>query len=125
AALAAEERASFFCVGSELAWADGETASWKDLIARVRSVFPGKLAYSANWDDYEAVTFWEEIDLLGVTGYNELASASGASDRARAFFYEWWGEGGPLDSRYTPRGKPAEELIRRFFDDIRFVERSR
>ncbi|MBI3722906.1 hypothetical protein HY251_02965 [bacterium] len=199
AELAERAHASIFCVGSELAWADRETDAWKELIPRVRAVFSGKLAYSANWDDYEAVTLWETIDVIGVTGYNELASSPGASDRALrsgwervrdtlsswhrstwpakplvftevgyasqrdaslhpwdytaerevdleeqrrcyeaflatwaperdlsgVFFYEWWGEGGALDSRYTPRGKPAEELIRRFFDDIRFVERSR
>ncbi len=33
------------------------------------------------------------------------------------FFYEWWGEGGPQDRGYTPRGKPALEELRRYFSD--------
>ncbi len=39
------------------------------------------------------------------------------------FFYEWWGEGGSDDRGYTPRDKPAETVIRRFFSDLRVVER--
>lgn len=32
------------------------------------------------------------------------------------YFYEWGGDGGgPADTSYTPRGKPAEELIRRWY----------
>jgi glycosyl hydrolase family 113 len=32
-----------------------------------------------------------------------------------AYFYEWWGEGGPEDRSYTPRGKPAEKVLREYF----------
>ncbi len=32
-----------------------------------------------------------------------------------AFFREWFGRGGPSDGSYTPRGKPAEEDLRRLF----------
>jgi hypothetical protein len=31
------------------------------------------------------------------------------------FFWHWWGEGGPEDGSYNPRGKPAEEVIRFWF----------
>ncbi|HET6203206.1 MAG TPA: hypothetical protein VFI25_10445 [Planctomycetota bacterium] len=34
---------------------------------------------------------------------------------AGAYFYEWWGEGGPEDRSYTPRGKPAEKVLRDYF----------
>jgi hypothetical protein len=36
-----------------------------------------------------------------------------------AFFYEWWGSGGPEDHQYTPRGKPAEALLRRHYAALR------
>ena len=29
--------------------------------------------------------------------------------------WNWWGEGGPRDRDYTPRGKPAEALLRAWF----------
>jgi len=31
------------------------------------------------------------------------------------FIYNWWGEGGMEDTSYTPRKKPAEETIRKWF----------
>ncbi|HEV8374997.1 MAG TPA: hypothetical protein VGR38_02050 [Candidatus Polarisedimenticolia bacterium] len=30
---------------------------------------------------------------------------------AGVYFYLWWGEGGPQDKDYTPRGKPAQDVI--------------
>jgi len=35
------------------------------------------------------------------------------------FFWNWFGDGGHLDNGYTPRGKPAEHLIRWWFQDLR------
>lgn len=187
AALAAEEKVGLFAVGSEL----GSTEAWRDrwyaLISRVRKVYPGRLTYSANWDHYEAVSFWERLDAVGVTGYNELARSDDAAEeelaaawvpvqarlrafaaraakplmltevgypsqdgaarrpwdytvRARAdmeeqrrcfsalarawrddpvlegiFIWEWSGAGGTSDLGYTPRGKPAEIVLRSWF----------
>jgi hypothetical protein len=34
---------------------------------------------------------------------------------AGVFFWHWFGEGGEGDGSYTPRGKPAEDLIRHWF----------
>ncbi|MFH1130832.1 MAG: hypothetical protein V1754_05815 [Pseudomonadota bacterium] len=31
------------------------------------------------------------------------------------FFWDWYGEGGPKDTRYTPRGKPAAKVIQDWF----------
>jgi exo-beta-1,3-glucanase (GH17 family) len=31
------------------------------------------------------------------------------------YFYLWWGEGGPRDKDYTPRGKGAESIIRAWY----------
>ena len=31
------------------------------------------------------------------------------------YFYRWWGEGGPGDTGYTPKGKPAESVLRDWF----------
>lgn len=31
------------------------------------------------------------------------------------YFYNWWGPGGPNDRDYTPRGKPAEKILRRWY----------
>jgi hypothetical protein len=31
------------------------------------------------------------------------------------YFWNWWGLGGPRDTDYTPRRKPAEKHLREFF----------
>jgi hypothetical protein len=31
------------------------------------------------------------------------------------YFYNWWGPGGSLDRDYTPRGKPAAEVLQRWY----------
>lgn len=40
---------------------------------------------------------------------------SGEPRLGGVFFWNWWGEGGPNDHDYTPRGKPAEAVLRRWF----------
>ena len=49
-------------------------------------------------------------------GYEAFARCwRGQPALAGSFFYEWWGEGGPEDNGYTPRGKPALDVLRRFY----------
>ena len=77
--LAAAAGAAALVIGSEL----GSTESWRDrwyhLISRVERRFTGALLYSANWDHYQHVTFWQRLDAIGVTGYFELARDRAAS----------------------------------------------
>lgn len=35
------------------------------------------------------------------------------------FMYNWWGDGGADDRNYTPRGKPAEAVLREWFLQLR------
>jgi len=36
---------------------------------------------------------------------------TGADSLAGVYFYLWWGDGGPDDAGYTPRGKPAASVL--------------
>ncbi len=46
---------------------------FKELIAKIRADFPNlKLTYAANWDEYQSVTFWEDLDYIGVNPYFPL-----------------------------------------------------
>lgn len=47
-----------------------------------------------------------------------LEAWAGAPGLAGVYFYLWWGEGGPADTGYTPKGKPAEALLRGWFAEI-------
>ena len=45
---------------------------WRALIARVRSVYTGRLTYAANYDHYPEIGFWDQLDVIGVNAYFEL-----------------------------------------------------
>lgn len=64
-----------FVLGSELASLEGDADWWRQLAQDTRQVFPGRLTYSANWDRFEAVPFWDALDEIGVSAWFELASA--------------------------------------------------
>lgn len=72
ARLAEEGGADRFGVGSELLSLERHDERWRALIAEVRKVYGGKLFYSANWDHFEPIRFWDALDEVGVTAYFEL-----------------------------------------------------
>ena len=161
---------------------------WAVLIEDVRLTFPDlELMYSANWDHFKEVTFWDLVDVVGMTAYFELTarpdptsadlvarwqtihaelgdfarrlgrplviteigypSIDGAAmwpwDETRTsridleeqrlayesfvrvwsdtsflrgvYWWNWFGFGGAADTSYTPRNKPAQEIIRRWY----------
>ncbi len=157
----------------------------------MKKIYAGGLLYSANWDHYEQVSFWQRVDYVGVTAYNELTSKKDATEEelARAwvpvrdqlvafarkvdrplviteigytsqdgaavhpwdytlksgvdleeqrrcyaafvdawkdepglagvFWWNWYGAGGAKDTSYTPKGKPAEQVLRDYFSAAR------
>ena len=189
ARLAAKHGVDLFSVGSELCSMENELKYWGDLIAEIRSFYRGKLLYSANWDHYKKIGFWNDLDFLGLNGYyeltnhpeptieellrkwweidNELAgwqeqrrkkiifteigypSIDGACHKpwdytretgidlkeqalcyeaffltwgksrklGGVYFWNWYGQGGENDRSYTPRGKPAEKVLIKWFQN--------
>lgn len=62
-----------FCVGTEFRAAiEQRPQFWRNLIQKVRNVYEGPLTYSANWDDWDKVPFWAELDYIGLGGYFPL-----------------------------------------------------
>lgn len=72
AALAQKLNVPLMSVGSELGSMDIHTNKWRNIIKEVRKVYKGKLTYSANWDHYTKVEFFDDLDYAGVTGYFQL-----------------------------------------------------
>ncbi|MEA3328947.1 MAG: discoidin domain-containing protein [Candidatus Omnitrophota bacterium] len=74
ARLAAQYNVELFSIGTELVnttlpmW----QSQWEDVIKEVRSVFPGRLVYSANWDEYKTVDLWDKLDFIGIDAYFPL-----------------------------------------------------
>ncbi len=188
ARLAEELKVPLFSIGSELSSMDVHGDRWRHIIAEVRRVYRGKLTYSANWDHYKKVPFFDALDFAGVTGYFELAREGedptteelvqawrgfyfklmrwqhgigkpliltevgylsqkgtaawpwkeGADEPldleiqrrcyeafrrvwdaeprlAGAYFWNWFGWGGPKSKEYTPRNKPAAKEIAEWY----------
>jgi hypothetical protein len=188
ATIAQETGVDLYVVGSELVSTESHSAEWTKTIRMVRSIYHGMLTYSSNWDHYIDIPFWDQLDIIGMNSYWEMAKkGSPASveevvgrwreiqkdlmafsnrkgkpillvevgwcsmanatyepwdytkldvpldlDLQRrlyeAFFRAWYGNpnfagfmiwewepfapGGPTNRSYTPKGKPAEKVLR-------------
>ena len=61
------------CVGTEFKiGARKREVFWRSLIKKVRNIYKGTLTYSANWDEYQEVPFWDALDAIGVSAYFPL-----------------------------------------------------
>ena len=45
---------------------------WRTLVTDLRTVFTGRITYAANFDGYKNVSFWNDLDLVGINAYFEL-----------------------------------------------------
>ena len=73
AAIADSMRTEMFCIGTEFKiGVVKREAFWRNLIAKVRKIYHGKLVYAANWDEYPNVPFWDALDCVGVNAYFPL-----------------------------------------------------
>lgn len=79
ARMAEEESVSILSVGTELRSSARHVDEWRTLIRDIRAVYSGELTYGANWDSVDAVSFWDDLDYIGVQFYPPLADAPGAT----------------------------------------------
>ena len=188
ATVAEQNHVEVFVVGSELVSTESQLEEWTRTIRQARKDFHGQLTYSANWDHYNGVPFWSQLDLMGLNSYYTLGKTNQASlDEIKrrwqdiqgsllgfqkkinkplvmmevgwcsmgnavtepwdytklsepldldvqkrlyeGYFESWWGKkgfggfmiwawtpnaSGPEDRGYTPEGKPAEEVLRKW-----------
>ncbi|MCP4606724.1 MAG: hypothetical protein GY847_40485 [Proteobacteria bacterium] len=88
AKLAEELKVPLLSVGSELSSMEVDEDRWRLVIAEVRKIYSGELTYSANWDHYEKVNFFDALDYAGVTGYFELAK-KGEDPEVEELVHAW------------------------------------
>jgi endonuclease YncB( thermonuclease family) len=62
----------FLSVGTEYSSLERDTTAWRTIIANVRARYDGRLTYSANWDHLDVLGFWNDLDVVGMTGYHSL-----------------------------------------------------
>lgn len=72
--IAEEEKVELFSIGTEWGkFVETRPQFWKGLIKDIRAVYSGELIYAANWDDYQKVSFWSDLDYIGIDSYFPLS----------------------------------------------------
>jgi len=75
ARLADSLNVEIFCIGTEMkAMALKKPGYWQNLIKQIRMIYGGKLTYAANWDSYDKIAFWDELDFIGIDAYFPLGT---------------------------------------------------
>jgi len=74
AMMAEATNTDLLCIGTELKTSIKQQANlWRQLIKEIKEIYSGKLTYAANWyDEYEHVSFWDELDYIGIQAYFPL-----------------------------------------------------
>lgn len=59
-----------YCIGTEFRkTAVKRPEYWRGLIKKVRASYEGEITYAANWDNYENIMFWNDLDFIGIDAY--------------------------------------------------------
>jgi Ca2+-binding RTX toxin-like protein len=76
AELAQQGGASTFVIGNELSKLSGPEYrdDWVDLINSVRAVYHGEITYAAATDEAINVSFWDQVDVIGINAYPPLTN---------------------------------------------------
>lgn len=73
ATMSKQAEIELFCIGTEFKISvKKRPAFWKQLIEKIRTEYKGKLVYAANWDNYQNIPFWNDLDYIGVDAYFPL-----------------------------------------------------
>jgi hypothetical protein len=97
---------------------------WRRLIRKVREIYSGRLTYAANFDQYEFVGFWDELDLLAINAYfplREIYEPDLSRDELSARLEAGWRDVlQRLDEFLQQRGIPRHRVL---FSELGYVER--
>ena len=76
AKIAQDKKIELFCFGTELGKSvEMRPQYWSMLIKKIRTIYFGKLTYAANWDDFDKVPFWNQLDYIGIDAYFPLSES--------------------------------------------------
>jgi hypothetical protein len=75
--IATELEVEMLCIGTEFSISTKDRPQyWTNLIKAIKLKYPGKLTYSANWDNYESVSFWPDLDFIGISAYFSISEGT-------------------------------------------------
>lgn len=69
-----------YCIATEMqTFVKRRPQFWHRIIKEIKGIYKGKLTYAENWDSYQEVPFWKELDFVGVDAYFPLSEKRGPS----------------------------------------------
>ena len=101
----ASDGADFFVVGAELKGFLDKPQFWRDLIKDVCKQTSARLTYAANWDTYNVVDFWDDLDYIGVQAYFPITDQPDPNHQA--IKQGWQPILSDLRNTHTQYGKPV------------------
>lgn len=70
------------CIGTELFnFVDQRPEFWKNLIAKLRKTYKGKLVYAENWDKVDKVDIWKDLDYIGADAYFPISEHGSPTEK--------------------------------------------
>lgn len=110
ARLADSLNVELFCIGTEMKRTALEKPEfWRKLIGEVRAVYNGPITYAANWDSYNSITFWDDLDFIGVDAYFPISDKQNPPEEE-------------LIEAWTGHQKSLEALVSRFKRPVLLTE---
>jgi len=104
------EGVDLFCIGTECKTSVKQRPQfWNKLIAHARQKFSGKITYSSNWDAFNEIPFWQDLDYIGLSAYFPLTQTKTPSVKE-------------LNKRWNPIVKRLKKYAKRNNKPILFTE---
>ncbi|WP_456459342.1 glycoside hydrolase family 113 [Reichenbachiella sp.] len=76
AQVAQESEVEMISIGTEIRQiAKTNEGYWINLIKEIRKIYSGPLTYSANWDNYQNIPFWDKLDYIGIDAYFPMSES--------------------------------------------------
>lgn len=108
--VAVKTNADMICIGTEIRNSVAKRPQfWKGLIKEIKKTYKGKLTYSANWDDYSKISFWKDLDYIGISSYYPLVATKTPTVKE-------------LVSKWEPIKRELGRYSKRFEKKILFTE---
>ncbi len=79
AQISEKNKVDLLSIGSEFNSLQIDTENWKNVIRKIKKEYQGKITYSCNWDVINDIHFTNELDIMGITGYNSLTERNDPS----------------------------------------------
>lgn len=70
--IAESHNVELFCVGAELTNTTVQSSSWRNVVQDIRNHYSGQLVYAANPNEEKDITWWDELDYIGIDAYYHL-----------------------------------------------------